>query len=166
MVGRSLGGGTSACQRMINSIPPHDRRTRTHTHTHIALVVALVVSYDAENCPLGPPYCACHCTCCLLQRGKISPRPSLLCSLSRLSSPTTRKLVPLGPSLMRSSLRLLSPMTWKIVSLGPSLSHPLSRLSSPTTRTSSFRDSPIAVAVLFNAEISPSGLRNRACPLF
>jgi hypothetical protein len=31
MEGMSLGGGTSACQRMINSIPPHNRRTRTHT---------------------------------------------------------------------------------------------------------------------------------------
>ena len=27
-----IGGGTSACQRMFNSYPPHNRRTRTHTH--------------------------------------------------------------------------------------------------------------------------------------
>jgi hypothetical protein len=32
MEGMSLGGGTSACKRMFNSIPPHNRRTRTHTH--------------------------------------------------------------------------------------------------------------------------------------
>ncbi len=32
--GMSLGGGTSACQHMFNSIPPHNWRTRTHTHTH------------------------------------------------------------------------------------------------------------------------------------
>jgi Kef-type K+ transport system membrane component KefB len=28
-----LGGGTSACQCMFNSIPPYNRRTSTHTHT-------------------------------------------------------------------------------------------------------------------------------------
>ncbi len=46
--------------------------------------------------------------------------------------------------------------------LGPSLSHPLSRLSSPVTQTLTFRDSPIAVAVPFDAEISLSGLGNCA----
>jgi hypothetical protein len=33
MKGMSLGGGTSACQHMFNSIPPNNRRTSTHTHT-------------------------------------------------------------------------------------------------------------------------------------
>jgi hypothetical protein len=27
-----IGGGTSACQRMFNSYPPHNRRKNTHTH--------------------------------------------------------------------------------------------------------------------------------------
>jgi hypothetical protein len=46
--------------------------------------------------------------------------------------------------------------------LGPSLLRPLLRLLSPTTQTLSFRDSPIAVAVPFDAEIYLSGLCNRA----
>jgi hypothetical protein len=35
-------GGTSACQHMFNSIPPHNRRTSTHTHTHITHVRSTV----------------------------------------------------------------------------------------------------------------------------
>ncbi len=37
------GGGTSACQRMINSIPPHNRRTRTHTHTQLLWIPCLTI---------------------------------------------------------------------------------------------------------------------------
>jgi hypothetical protein len=30
-----MGGGTSACQCMFNSIPPHNWGTSTHTHVHV-----------------------------------------------------------------------------------------------------------------------------------